>query len=453
MSSRTLVLEMDVLPAGGSAGGPIDFAGRLIAAFTAHTPFRPAEWRSAAAPGFFVAATAGDGGRVWTLEPGPQAIWSSGQPIAPSALATFVAGVMRAPGPGAQASGLLREVRAGRGAVTLELTRPHSCLPALLSADRFASLAGRMQERAGMFEPAGRLDGRCIGLRRTASGERLWPAGPETIMLALTDSPAQGVRMFEAGVLDATCNPNLPFAVLDRYAGTPALRQRDLLLAGVLLYGSQALRAPEATSFRRQVAAAIDRERLCAAVGHGLTPLRCVTGLWGGGPKAAGVRGSGHERLPTGLKKLVLAYAAFEPNDAVAAAIATSIQEALGVGVELRPMAYDDYLACLAKPNADLIYSLIQPPYNDPTGMLNGVAGWLGERRPEFRAAVAAAEQIFDPDERLAACGAATQILDEQSPFAAVVRMESRCLVSSQAAELPLGPDGLFRPPALSMAA
>src|SRR5262249_10966699 len=148
---------------------------------------------------------------------------------------------------------------------------------------------------------------RAFALRRNEVGHQVWPDGPDEMIFVVTDTPAQGVRLFERGMIDVTCNPNLPAHALARYAGSPALRRRDLQLAGVLMFAAERLRSADALPWRRAVAQAIRRERIAAALPATVEPLHRLTELWGG--RDAGAADETELRSVSDRDPVVLGYA------------------------------------------------------------------------------------------------------------------------------------------------
>jgi hypothetical protein len=56
----------------------------------------------------------------------------------------------------------------------------------------------------------------------------------------------------------------------------------------------------------------------------------------------------------------------FEPNKMVLETIAEDLSERVELKLVSRSMTYYEYLGCLFRPGADLVYSLIQPPPGCP---------------------------------------------------------------------------------------
>lgn len=446
MKTGCLNFELDVAPSGFNSARPIDFATRLVTAFTRMPPFRPGEWGQPAEPNLMASAEPSLGARRWTLQPHTDCRWSSGRRMS----LPEIAGGIAAPGRTAigsrssPAAAIVGRVAIDRGAIIVELKRPHGAFPSLLTMDLFAPSPESEAEVSGPFSYVRQHGPGLFGFSRNAVGDHLWPNGPESILFVVTQDAAQGVRLFEQGVVDVTCNPNLPAVSLNAYARSPMLRRRDLLLAGALIFASPELRSSDARDLRRQIARTINRDR-AAAVQEGLQPIRCFTELWRPQPARDELEPS--VRVARGTRSLVLAYADFEPNGAVAETIANDLRERLGLRIVLRAMTYDEYLACLLRPDADLVYSLLQPPYNDPTGMFSSLAPLLKDNPVAFQAAIETAEAVLNAEERLEACRDAAAILHQEAPLTPVLRVTSKCLVSAHAASLSLGPDGIFRAP------
>lgn len=457
MTGRTLRLELDVIPGDLRPGNLVDFAGRAVCAFTTTTLFRPGEWGRMAEPGLLKSAETSRDGRRWRLEPNAHNHWSSGRPMTAKHIAQSLTTSATCSGTplAAQFAALLANARVEDDQITLDLKRPFACLPALLSAEAFSPAAAEPEqagEGGGPFSYAGAFDERSFGLRRNALGSRIWPEGPDTIIFVVTDNPAQGVRLFERGLIDVTCNPNLPAVALGRYRDSQVLRHRDLLLAGVLLFAKRSLTTADARGFRRNISAAISRDRIARASHGSLAPLNCLMGLWDHQDITADDISSVASAAIG--EPLTLAYADFEPNGSVVEQIAEDIEQKMDVRVSLRPMNYRDYLTCMASPDVDLIYSLIQPSYNDPSSLLSMLLSSqrFNPARGDFSEAVQRAEATFLADQRLVACRSASRILAEEVPLVPVVRAVSKCLASSSANDLVLGPDGLFRPPLAAVA-
>jgi len=453
-SGKTLVLEIDVVPASIDPLQIADFAGRFVTAFTSRTLFRSAEWGRPVKEGILRRAEPRDGGLIWRLFADETAIWSNGRGLTLADINDgLVRSCTRASGPLGWLGALIaKSSRVGSDALDVELTRPVACFPEMLTSDIFSPVAERPEAVTGCYNFVGGLGGRALVLCKNEVGDRLWADGPDEVIFVVTDSPEQGVRLFERRAVDVTCNPNLPLRDLARYRGSASLRQRDLQLGGVLLFASELLRGADARDARRAIARAIPRRMIAEALAGSLSPLCSMSALWNA-PEAVATAADPDDVRPaqitTDLGCLVLGYADFHPNRTVADHIAEGLRSRAGLRVETRALDYRSYLACLARPTVDLLYSLVQPAYPDPTSFLANLraSGWIDLQRADFGAALAEAEQSFDREDRLAACCRAERIMQEETPLVPIARAVSKCLVSEQAAALELGPDGIFRPP------
>jgi hypothetical protein len=345
----------------------------------------------------------------------------------------------------------IREVAVEAGSIVVKLDRPIGCFRAMLAADAFSPRGSNNrgeQETSGPYSLKGALDRRSFGLSRNAVGVQTWPDGPEAIIFVVSDDPGQGVRLFERGLLDVTSNPNLPVESVDKYKGSNALRQRDLLLAGVL-FPSNELRLPAARDLRCGLYWAISREAIAAASNGALSPLYGLVDLWS--PESSSNTSVARPAVRCGRDRpLTIAYADFTPNGDVVRRIAEDAMDALDVSVVIKPLPYEQYLSCLAAQDSDFIYSLIQPPFNDPASLLPGLARFGSLEDPAALHSIHRAEAVSDPHERLEASHEAARHLMQDVPIIPVVRAHSRCLVSDRARSLVLGADGVFRPPMVS---
>jgi hypothetical protein len=204
---------------------------------------------------------------------------------------------------------------------------------------------------------------------------------------------------------------------------------------------------PEARLFRQSVSAAIPRFDISRATHGALEPLSCFLDLW--------ADDAGRYKLPSctegrpTAKSYSLAYADFEPNGTVVEHIAGALESKLDVRIELKRFGYSAFLNCLKDPNVDLIYSMIQPAYNQPSSLMSLFSrrGWVRADREDFKRAAQRLESSFEADERLEACRDASAILADEVPAVPVVRSVSKCLTSDRAMSLTFGSDGILRPP------
>lgn len=449
-----LHFELDARPADLTPTRQVDYASRAISAFTAAPLFRSGEWDMPVEAGLLMAAESNASGAVWRLRSRAGNVWSSGRAMTLADVADSLARPKADP-LGRSMRAPIRRTVVDDDEIVVELARPLACFPAMLAADVFALGQGsgeRADDTAGPYTLMGGINGRTFGLARNAVGERTWPDGPETIVFIVSDSPDQGIRLFERGLIDVTSNPNLPGPLIDKYRPTGLLRQRDLLLAGVLLV-APALRVAAARSFRRGLYAAVSREAIALKSHGALAPLYDLVDLWGGPASAPVCTNASNETFPFARDRpLTIGYADFEPNGDVVRHIAEGVASKLGIGVIPKPLSYDDYLTCLSSPDCDLIYSLIQPAFNDPTSLLATIRTFVSSNIDDDAVgrAIQQAESTFDPGERLEASRATMRQLMEDMPIIPIVRAHTRCLVSARGRALALGADGVFRPPAMA---
>jgi hypothetical protein len=305
-------------------------------------------------------------------------------------------------------------------------------LPEILSSDVF------MEAANGPYTLAARRAGAMLALVKNALGERLYPQAPAELFFVVTRTPDDGLRLFEQGVLDVTCNPNLPGPALQRYAGSPQLRTGALAMAGVLL--------PRCARHTAALSAAIRRSTLCETVGESVKPLHNLIDIFAEEASEATAAPPGQGLQPPGTgDTLTLAYADFAPNGEVVRCIADDLARALGVRVLLSPLAYHAYLAELRARRCDLIYTLIQPAFPEPVSFVEQLMRW---RRGASGLELSLPDSVLQPGyaARVAACRAVLADAAGEIPVIPILRHTSKCLVSSAAQALRLSPDGLLRP-------
>jgi len=441
----SLVLELDVMPAEMNPARLCDFAGRMVSAFTDRTLLLPRVDGGAPEPSILAGLDRHEDGRRWRLMLGESAVWSDGRPITAKDLLGTLETARRATGVNCWIGCLLQSARrVAADVVEVDLVRPMGCFPEILTTELFAPRSPRGQG-AGTFSLVGHLGGgRSLALRRNAAGDMHWPDGPEDVIFVVTQSPEQGVRLFERGLLDVTCNPSLPDGALARYAGSAELRRGDLNLCGTLMFAAEDLRGVEHRARRQNIAAAIDRKALAE---RGLRPLVDFCDLWRE-PETEEPDAQFAAKMRW-TRSLTLGYADFSPNGHIAERLAVQLTERLGVTVVSHRLDYQQYLACLARPCVDLLYALIQPAYPDPTSLFANLAAsrWVDLSQTSYHRALAEAEAELEPRERLAACARLQHILDEEMPIVPLLRVSSKFLASSKAEDLRLGSDGILRPP------
>lgn len=438
MSNRW-VFELDVDPPEIAPARAVDFAGRTVAAFTTTALFDYPAWGAGVHAGLVAHAQSSRCGQEWILHCSPNANWARGVPFTADLLARLLR-PSREASAGQGARFLAREVESvrayGASAVRLLLKRRIPFLPEILSSDVF------IEATNGPYTLAGRRGGAMLALVKNALGERLYPQAPAELFFVVTRTPDDGLRLFEQGVLDVTCNPNLPGPAWQRYAASPQLRTGALAMAGVLM--------PRYAPHTAALSASIRRSALCEAVGEGVKPLHNLIDIFAEDASQATV-----PLLEQGLQApnpgdtLTLAYADFTPNGEVARCIADDLTRTLGVRVLLSPLAYHAYLAELREQQCDLIYTLIQPTFPEPVSFVEQLMRW---RRGVSGLGLSLLDSL--PDSvlqsgyagRVAACRAVLADAAGEIPVIPVLRHTSKCLVSPAAQTLRLFPDGLLRP-------
>jgi ABC-type transport system substrate-binding protein len=456
MRDTCFSFELDARPADLRPTRQVDYASRVISAFTSASLLRLDEWDSAFQPGLVIAATPYERGQVWRLRTRPGNLWSSGRLMTTREVARSLARPKSDPLGESMRSAISR-VCVEDDEIVVNLNQPLACFPAMLAADAFSPAPDSKSDAAeasGPYTLMGGVDGRTYGLTRNAVGSMTWPDGPDNILFVVSDDPYQGVRLFKRGLIDVTSNPNLPSELIADYRNTRFLRDRDLLMAGVLLC-APALRGPATRDLRRWIYAAVSREHIAFMSNGALSPLYDLVEMWGGTTSPHSLEGPRNQILPFERERpLTIAYADFEPNGAVVQQIAEDLASKLCIFVKPKALSYGDYLACLAKPDCDFIYSLIQPPFNDPTSLLTSISRFssLDGQLPAASGAIQEAKSTFDPQGRLEQSHAAARLLMHDMPIIPIVRARTRCLVSARGEALELGADGVFRPPLKWMA-
>lgn len=330
----------------------------------------------------------------------------------------------------------------GISGVRLKLRRPIPFLHELLSSDIFSCIDVCTHPiLTGPYDLVTQVPGRVLALTKNDVGRALYPEGPDDIFFVVTRSPEDGIRLFEQGLIDVTCNPNLPVSVLPNYYSTGQLRTGRLAMAGVLIARDAANVTPLAQALRR--------ESICKAAGPGVLPLHRIMDLFCKKQASTGQHLEAaipsQSRLRTGKRHLTLAYANFEPNGKVVSAVAEDVQEAFSMQVELHPLRYDDYLRELRTGTFDLIYTLIQPRLPEPVTFLEQLLTW---RRRDARAVATDATELMTSsyEQRVARCCEIFADHADSIPLVPVVRHVSKFLASATAQNLYLSEEGLMRP-------
>lgn len=330
----------------------------------------------------------------------------------------------------------------GVSGVRLKLRRPIPFLHELLSSDIFSCTdVCNHPILTGPYDLLTPVPGRVLALAKNDVGRALYPEGPDDIFFVVTRSPEDGVRLFERGLIDVTCNPNLPVSVIPNYYSTGQLRTGRLAMAGVLIARDAEYVAPLAQALRR--------ESICKAAGPGVSPLHRIMDLFcrrqGSMGQELEVANPPQSRRRTGKRHLTLAYANFEPNGKVVSAVAQDVQEALSIQVELHPLRYEDYLRELRTGTFDLIYTLIQPRLPEPVMFLEQLLNW---RRGDARSVAIDSSELMTSsyEQRVSRCCEIFAAHADSIPLVPVVRHVSKFLASATAQNLYLSEEGLMRP-------
>jgi MarR-like DNA-binding transcriptional regulator SgrR of sgrS sRNA len=444
LSSR-MVLELDVDPPETAPSRALDYAGRLVACFTTTPLFAYPKWGEPTSPVLLSSAESSNGGRTWTFFLRPNATWSSGAPFGKDDLVRLLSPVSKESSRAA-ARFLRREIASVEGfrksAVRIQLHRPMPYLPEVLSSDSFMGpFAYREDTVSGPYKLVARRAGRVLGLTRNTTGFHQYSDGPDEVYFVVTQSPEDGVRLFNAGLLDATCNPNLPQAALSQFRNSPNLRLGQLAMAGVLI--------PLKPSMVDEVGDSIRRDKICSEVDAGLTPLHNLMDLFS--EDAAVDLTNATDFAPKCKRvaqfpkdKAVLAYANFAPNDKVAERIACDLSERLGATIETRSLRYAEFLSELENQTADFIYTLIQPTLPEPLLFLDQITSLRGRNGHCPTPPDELHEASFTT--RLAWCRSALLNEAHRCPLIPIVRHTSKCLTARKAQSLVLSPEGLLRP-------
>ncbi|WP_386175099.1 ABC transporter substrate-binding protein [Sulfitobacter sp. R86518] len=429
-----MTIELDVLPAPPRRGRALDFAGRQVAVFNNRRMFEALVGGQGGPLGLLTDATTSDCGWTWKLYPDPNNTWSDGEPISIDKLALSF-----------ENERSIERIANANGIITLHMKRPIACFEAVLTSDLFSVHSN--SRSLGPYDLVIDKPGKCLGMKKNAVGDRIWPDGPDIVTFAILRDPARGLRAFERGLIDVTSNPNLPVSAIPKYTGTASLIQGDMLLAGALFFTNSMLMQPNATNFRRAISTALDRPAIAKVCDDTVRPLWSLFELWA--PEAAAPAAETNSSEVFFPKRdLTLAYANFPPNDTVVDQLSDQLARALGLNISLRALNYQDFLDCLAAPDVDLVYSLIQPPFDDPTslGQMFGSDSWLGRTSEAFVSTLQNAQAVLEPLDRLEACMPAQDMLNEVMPLVPILRVRSRCLVSPRAAGFRIERDGVLRP-------
>lgn len=445
MNTR-LVFELDVAPPNVSPASAVDFAGRLVAAFRSTPLFRYPEWGRNVRPGLVENFERRQSGREWTFYCRRGTAGSKRESFTREHLLALLTPRSSTQVTTPASQFIAREVQNieahGLSGVRLSLRRPIPFLPEILSSDLFSCVdACTDQIFTGPYDLLTQVAGRVVALAKNDVGRALYPEGPNEIFFVVTRSPEDGVRLFEQGLVDVTCNPNLPISVLSRYGSTGQLRTGRLAMAGVIIARDPADVRPLSQTIRR--------ESICQAAGPGVLPLRRVMDVFNTEQASTGTPSEAasppQTRISTGKRHLTLAYADFEPNEQVVSALAENMQDALSIRLELHSLGYADYLRELRTRSFDLIYTLVQPRLPEPVMFLEQLLRWRG---PGARPVAADTSELMacSYEQRVARCSEIFEAHADSIPLIPVVRHTSKFLASAAAQNLFLSEEGLMRP-------
>lgn len=444
MTSR-LVLELDVDPPEVSPSKTIDYAGRLVSSFTTTPLFVYKKWGAGTIPALLEAAEPRFGGLEWILYPRRTATLDTENQFTVHHLLKMLSpGKKQYMRPSQRF--LREELKSielyGLSSVRLRLRRPMPFLPEILSADAFVSISDQGKDlTSGPYSLTVRRPGQLLVLTKKTASFDFYPDGPETIFFIVTRSPNDGIDLFEQGLIDATCNPNLPSAAMKRYRSSKQLRTGSLAMAGVLI--------PRNVEDTLPVHLAINRAKICSTVKEGLMPLDNIMDIF----YTEGFRRSGtgiitcpfsRDNLHFGARRITIAYADFPPNGRVVKLIAESLMLASDAKVDTKPLSYTEYIYEMERQTYDFVYTLIQPALPEPVVFLEQLLRW---KKRALNVTSLAGDILCKPYfDRLDDC---RNILESELgdlPLIPVVQHASKFLASDFTQLLYLTPDGLFRP-------
>lgn len=444
MTSR-LVLELDVDPPEVSSSKTIDYAGRLVNAFTTTPLFVYKEWGGGTIPALLEAAEERLGGLEWILYPRRTATLDTGNQFTAHHLLKMLSPAKKQYMRPSQRF-LREELKSielnGLSSVRLRLRRPMPFLPEILSADAFVSISDQGKDlTSGPYSLTVRRPGQLLVLTKKSASFDFYPDGPETIFFIVTRSPDDGINLFEQGLIDATCNPNLPSAAMKRYRSSKQLRTGSLAMAGVLI--------PRNVKDVLPVHLAINRTKICSTVKDGLMPLDNIMDIFytedfRRSETGAITRPLSSNNLYFGGRRITIAYANFPPNGRVVKLIAENLMLVSGAQVDAKPLSYTEYIYEIERQTYDFVYTLIQPTLPEPVAFLEQLLRWKKHKLDVTSfASDILCKTYFD---RLADC---RNILESELgnlPLVPVVQHASKFLAADSTQLLYLTPDGLFRP-------
>jgi ABC-type transport system substrate-binding protein len=457
-----LVVEIDVLPFALRGGWVTDFAGLQIAHLLRAPLLEEADGSSQVKPGLLREILPLRDHSEWRLVLRDDARWSDGAPVTSDdvklTLSTrFAEG--RSPSRwllnllGASFSELnstpVTAQVVNAQTLDLKLHRRVSYLPALFTHDFFSpdcpEKSGPRSRHTGAFSVQGLLrDER--GYVLGANGVE--GAGPKEIVFLKTDDAYQGIRLFEQGIVDVTCNTTFPASEMSRWRNAPCLFRKPLNLA-VQLQCNSANHFLSRPGARHAIAAAIDHRALAEVTGGLLSPIECYLDLWRGECTNSTAR-SPRKRVHRGRVPdcLTITHANFPPNDSICRILCNQIAAALRTKVTSRPVSYPEYLNAIRTQEYELILAIISPGYHDPSGLYEmfrrgaPLACETGFESCAYEKLVNAAAGEQAQFRRYSYYQAAEELLSEEMPVIPLLRFHSVLLRNSKLRDFDVTPSG-----------
>jgi ABC-type oligopeptide transport system substrate-binding subunit/molybdopterin/thiamine biosynthesis adenylyltransferase len=481
---QKLVVEIDVLPASLAPGTIVDLAGQAVANQLWEPLFaqtsQPCEVVGAAAE----SAQATADSRCWRIRMRKGLSWSDGSPMTCEDAVRAIHYLVR-PDTSSPMSWLADilvdgyETRCGKRQLSefrgldqvgdheleLRLTRPIAYLPALLTNDCFAPRhvtaeenGGDRGERlwSGPYRLAGQLpDGKGLILQGNRQARR-WQAGAaDTIVLLKTESPEQGIRLYQADAVHITANTTFPPHLVSRFREQPDLLEADMTMAAMLQLNPARQPILGIRELRQALALVVDRSAIAEQL-QVVRPLWYFSELWFPDDEqvpAADPDQAAQLLRQTGIvpgQRLSVSFADFCPNREVLELVAEQVADVLGITIDLCPCDYDEYVRRAIDHDYEALYSLVPAAYDEPSSMLAPFRAGGPLSQPvrvgaDYDKALAAAEAEPDLERRLAIYYEVNDQLLEVMPVIPLLRARSLILRKPFLSGVKLLPSGIIQ--------
>ena len=310
-------------------------------------------------------------------------------------------------------------------ALTIRLERPNHLLPHVLA---LPWLTPRHPSDPAQTAGDYRLASRSAATVRLAANPACPVHLPREVAFEVVRDPAEGIRRYRAGTLDATCDTAFPYdAVAEHRDRSDFHAPPSRLVAALRVHRCE--HPLLATAERRaELVASIDRAAIAARLGDVPAPIASLATARPAAPPRA-------PRPAPAAPPLRLAVNDFYPNGVVAGSVAAQLRSC-GVAVDVVDEPYPQRAT-----DADLRLELFVAPFDDPFAFLlpelySRTFARDRERWRTYLRIVRAYQEEADPARRAAVAEAADRVLASSAHVVPLLRLPRFYLARGAAATL-----------------